>query len=204
MENIFNEKEQFILQLIRSCEYYRLNEKQSMGCISKILNRNISRRSYYNYKRKLYAHDVFHRLKESIYNSQLDRLSILLLNDDADVEVRTKVNEMVVDQFPEKEKSAFLLPSQYGAENNESMKDKVKEVHTKIRHFKDIGNLSKVRLNSLPKNATIREEFIKCSKISCNNCPHGPYYYAYWKYKTKDDNKSKLRKRYLGTTDPRQ
>ncbi len=56
----------------------------------------------------------------------------------------------------------------------------------------------------MPKNATIREEFIKCGKDICNLCPHGPYYYAYWKDKTKDDNKSKLRKRYLGVVDFRQ
>ncbi len=54
----------------------------------------------------------------------------------------------------------------------------------------------------MPKNATIREEFIKCGKDICNLCPHGPYYYVYWKDK-KDDNKSKLRKRHLGVIDPR-
>jgi hypothetical protein len=49
----------------------------------------------------------------------------------------------------------------------------------------------------------MREEFIKCGRDACNNCPHGPYYYAYWKDKSKDNNKSKLRKKYMGTTDPR-
>jgi hypothetical protein len=36
-------------------------------------------------------------------------------------------------------------------------------------------------LISIPNNASVREEFIKCGKISCFSCPHGPYYYAYWK-----------------------
>jgi hypothetical protein len=44
------------------------------------------------------------------------------------------------------------------------MKDKVKDVLAKIRHFKEMKNLSKDRLNSLPNNTTIREEFIKCGK----------------------------------------
>lgn len=55
----------------------------------------------------------------------------------------------------------------------------------------------------IPWNATIREENIKCGKDSCNLCPHGPYFYVYWKDKSKVDIKSKLRKKYLGNIDPR-
>jgi hypothetical protein len=50
---------------------------------------------------------------------------------------------------------------------------------------------------SIPDGAFVREEFIKCGKISCFTCPHGPYYYAYWK-----DNHGKLKKKYLGTNKP--
>jgi len=46
----------------------------------------------------------------------------------------------------------------------------------------------------VPPNATIREEYVKCGKLSCVACPHGPYYYAYWK-----DVNRKLRKKYIGT-----
>ena len=120
------EERQLLLHLMKSCEYYYLSEKQSVECIDKVLNRNISRRSYYSYKRKLYSHDVFNRLKESIYNSPLDRLSILLLDEDADPEVRAKVNDLVAGQFPDKEKPSFLLPSQYYNENNDNTKDKLK------------------------------------------------------------------------------
>ena len=196
-------EQQFLLQLIKSCEYYHLSEKQSIECINKIPNRNVSRRTYYNYKHKLYTHDIFNKLKESIYNSPLDRLSLLLLNDEADPQVRAKVNELVAGQFPDKEKPTFLLPSQYGDENYENMRDKLKDVLTKNRNFKEMENLSKDRLNSIPKNATIREEFIKCGRDACNNCPHGSYYYAYWRNKTINDDKIKLRKRYLGAMDPR-
>ncbi len=186
---------------MKSCEYYNLNEKQSIECINKIINRNITRRTYYNYKRKLYSNDIFIRLKESIYNSHLNRLSLLLLNDDADLEVRARVNELVAGKFPDKEKPSFLLPSQYCNENDDSTKDKVKDVLLKIRQFKETEKLSNGRLNSIPKNATIREEFIKCGKETCNLCPQGPYFYAYWKEKT--NKESKLKKRYLGAIDPR-
>lgn len=53
---------------------------------------------------------------------------------------------------------------------------------------------SKENYKSVLFNATIRSEYIKCGKSFCVRCPHGPYYYAYWK----DENR-KLRKKYIGT-----
>jgi hypothetical protein len=46
---------------------------------------------------------------------------------------------------------------------------------------------------SLPQNATIREEYVKCGKPFCL-WEHGPYYYAYWR----DSNTKKLNKKYIG------
>ena len=134
----------------------------------------------------------------------MGRLSILLLNDDANPEVRLKVNKLVADQFPDKEKPPFLLPSRYGDENDDKTRSKLKDALVKIKQFKETENLSKDRLNSIPKKATIRAEFIKCGRDTCNNCPHGPYYYACWKDKLNNNNNSKLRKKYMGITDIRQ
>jgi hypothetical protein len=50
------------------------------------------------------------------------------------------------------------------------------------------------RSKLVPKNATIRKEYIKCKKPNCYRRQHGPYYYAYWK----DPETKKLRKRYIG------
>jgi hypothetical protein len=47
---------------------------------------------------------------------------------------------------------------------------------------------------SLPQNATIREEYVKCGKPFCL-CEHGPYYYAYWR----DSSSKKLNKKYIGS-----
>jgi hypothetical protein len=49
------------------------------------------------------------------------------------------------------------------------------------------------RAKSIPKNATIRKEYIKCGKEICE-IEHGPYYYAYWK----DPESKKLKKKYIG------
>jgi hypothetical protein len=53
------------------------------------------------------------------------------------------------------------------------------------------------RARSIPENATIREEYIKCGKDLCEE-KHGPYYYAYWK----DPESKKLKKKYIGTFIP--
>src|SRR5919202_3496102 len=49
------------------------------------------------------------------------------------------------------------------------------------------------RAKSIPENATIREEYIKCGKETCEEL-HGPYYYAYWK----DPGLKRLKKKYIG------
>jgi hypothetical protein len=50
------------------------------------------------------------------------------------------------------------------------------------------------RSRSIPENATIRKEYVKCKKPNCHRKQHGPYYYAYWK----DSATKKLRKKYIG------
>jgi hypothetical protein len=50
------------------------------------------------------------------------------------------------------------------------------------------------RAKSIPENATIRKEYVKCGKSNCHK-RHGTYYYAYWK---EGDNNKKLRKKYIG------
>jgi len=31
-----------------------------------------------------------------------------------------------------------------------------------------------------PANATVEEKWIRCGKVHCTACPHGPYLYAKW------------------------
>ena len=45
------------------------------------------------------------------------------------------------------------------------------------------------------------KEYVKCGNYYCNRCPHGPYYYAYWR--DPDDN-NKVKKKYMGKYDPRE
>jgi hypothetical protein len=62
-----------------------------------------------------------------------------------------------------------------------------------LENIQSQETVSKRNCSNVPSNATIREERIKCGK-SCLMCPHGPYYYTYWK-----DENGKLKKKYIGT-----
>lgn len=54
------------------------------------------------------------------------------------------------------------------------------------------------RAKTIPENATIRKEYIKCGKHICQQ-EHGPYYYAYWK----NPESKKLKKKYIGNHMPK-
>jgi hypothetical protein len=43
---------------------------------------------------------------------------------------------------------------------------------------------------------TYRQEEVRCGKDGCTRCPHGPYWYAYWR------EKGRLRSRYVGKNLP--
>lgn len=39
---------------------------------------------------------------------------------------------------------------------------------------------------------TFRQQAVKCGRDNCSRCPHGPYWYAYWR------EGGRLRSRYIG------
>ncbi len=43
-----------------------------------------------------------------------------------------------------------------------------------------------------PARITYRQEYVRCGKERCRSCPHGPYWYAYWK------ERGRTRSRYIG------
>ncbi len=44
----------------------------------------------------------------------------------------------------------------------------------------------------LPAGISYRKQYVRCGKERCTRCPHGPYWYAYWK----EDGRT--RRRYIG------
>lgn len=50
-----------------------------------------------------------------------------------------------------------------------------------------------VRLGDDPgAKVRLRSQMVRCGKPSCQSCPHGPYYYAYWY------EEGRRRSRYVG------
>jgi hypothetical protein len=191
----FKEKEKPILYLIKSCENYDLNERESIESINKVLGeKSISRRTYYNYKKKLYDSQTFSLLKNSCYNTIGVKLFIL---DDilSDVEQTKKADKLIGQQFPKRKQVL---------EDEEKQKEELDRImnqaQSNISKFKEMESIQSCIDSTLPSNHTIREEFVKCGKEFCLQCPHGPYYYAYWK----DSTTKKLKKKYLGSMDLRQ
>ena len=43
-----------------------------------------------------------------------------------------------------------------------------------------------------PGAVTFRQERVRCGRPNCTKCPHGPYWYAYWR------EDGRLRSRYIG------
>lgn len=43
---------------------------------------------------------------------------------------------------------------------------------------------------------TFRQEMVRCGKKGCTRCPHGPYWYAYWR------EGGRTRSRYVGKNLP--
>jgi hypothetical protein len=45
---------------------------------------------------------------------------------------------------------------------------------------------------AVPGRVTYRQEEVRCGRPTCTRCPHGPYWYAYWR------EEGRLRSRYIG------
>ena len=194
-EKSFKEREKPILYLIKSCENYDLNERESIESINKVLgDKSISRRTYYNYKKKLYDSQTFGLLKNSCYNTIGVKLFIL---DDilSDGERTEKADKLIGQQFPKRKQ---VLEDE--GKQKEELDRIMNRAQSDISKFQEMETRRSRMDSTLPSNHTIREEFVKCGKEFCLQCPHGPYYYAYWK----DSTTKKLKKKYLGSMDPRQ
>jgi hypothetical protein len=194
-EKSFKEKEKPILYLIKSCENYDLDERESIEAINRVLgDKSISRRTYYNYKKKLYDSETFGLLKNSCYNTIGVKLFMLdsILDDG---EHTKKADNLIGQQFPKRKQVL---------EDEEKQKEELDIVmnraQSNINKFQAMETRRAHIDSTLPANHPIREEFVKCGKEFCLQCPHGPYYYAYWK----DSATKKLKKKYIGQFNPKE
>jgi hypothetical protein len=54
------------------------------------------------------------------------------------------------------------------------------------------GREFKAEARAATGKVTFRQETVRCGRPNCSRCPHGPYWYAYWR------EGGRLRSRYIG------
>ena len=179
-----------MVQLIIACELHDLTEKESLSFIKSKLGTSISRRTYYDFKRTLYQLQILKKT-ESILPNLGSRTFDRLFQERTYLNLETELGKTyrnVIDLD-------FIPKSSYKVFSDAS------NTIGKARHF--FGRLNRLKetsrknYESVPENATIRKEYIKCGNYSCRRCKHGPYYYSYW------TDRGMRHKKYLGKYDPR-
>lgn len=64
------------------------------------------------------------------------------------------------------------------------------------RAGQNVESAAPARMEAQMGSITFRYETVRCGKANCSRCPHGPYWYAYWK------EGGRTRSRYIGRTLP--
>jgi hypothetical protein len=179
-----------MVQLIITCELCDLTEKESLSFIKRKLGTSISRRTFYAFKAALYQLQILKKTESFLPNIGSRKFRRL---------------------FPEKtylnsgnelsKKYSNIIDLDFITESSYRVFSDASRTIGRSRGF--FGRLNKLKetsrknYESVPENATIREEYVKCGNVSCRRCKHGPYYYAYWR------TQGKRYKKYLGKYDPR-
>lgn len=198
-------KEKLILSyLITNCEIYQLNEKEALKYIKDKFSKSISRRTYYNYKNIVYRDHSknspyfgllrFHDSKQR--SKDMTSISIMSYRERIIRDGLINGNSSSRYEFSKLDNHKLSLKKMY--EKAGSIIKLGEKLLVKMDAKRQITNRN---FQSIPNNATIRKEYIKCGKDLCLGCEHGPYYYAYWR---DENNAKKLKKKYIGRNDPRE
>jgi hypothetical protein len=177
--------------IIMDAEINHLNEQESLEYIKKRFSKSISRKTYYDYKHKVYENIRYNPKNKSKWILDLPRFAL--------IEQRLKIEK---DNY-----YGDIINSSKHWNSLNYIPNYCHKLWTKVEYqIQDATNLlhklendekrTKDNFSNVPSNATIRKEYVKCGKLSCE-IKHGPYYYAYWK-----DSNKKLKKKYLGKYNP--
>jgi hypothetical protein len=196
-----NKEKQILSYLITNCEIYQLNENESLKYIKEKFRQSISRRTYYNYKSYIYKdHDKnspyfgllrFHSSKKR--SKDITTLSLMSHKE------RIIRDGLINANFSYKEFSKLDDPKLSVKKMYEKAGSIIKQSESLVAKKNSKKEIANRNSKTIPENATIREEYVKCGKEFCLRCEHGPYYYAYWR-----DDSGKLKKKYIGRSNPRE
>ncbi|MDN5845876.1 MAG: hypothetical protein L0H53_06330 [Candidatus Nitrosocosmicus sp.] len=123
-------------------------------------------------------------MNKSIYKSKLFKSLLLYLGDNTNNSDYYEINKLISNQFPQKQDVFQISDEQF--EKSSRLNNKINSNFCIPDGSNDSFYSNLKRVNRFPKNYTLRKEYVRCGKSKNNkykSCPHGPYYYAYWREK---------------------
>jgi hypothetical protein len=173
-------EKEILNSLILYAGLFLLTEREALEYIKEKLGKKISRRRYYYYRKKLGlqfldAYTIFRCLQKE-YSFD---------------------NKHNYEYLPDP-----LYMTRILGKSNKIINNSIFNPTELLRNFDLDFQISKKNLKILPINSIIREEYVICGKKYCN-IKHGPYLYGYWR-DSKNKNRKKLNKKYIGKIDPRE
>ena len=182
-KKLSNKEKQILMYIITNCERCHFNEEESLKYIKDNFPKPISRRTCYSYKNEMYKKLEKHNPYFKLLKMQRPRISkqwfsLSLINESENLIHKGSQNDIKLNEF-DKFDECFYFSSQY----LHKLYNRTEAVMDNTRKFLDKLETDRYSVNqnykSIPDNAIIREEYIKCGKEFCLRCKHGPYYYAY-------------------------
>ncbi len=87
--------------------------------------------------------------------------------EDTDRNASKRADKLLDEQLPNR-KDIFHVTNKQKEEREKT----IKNTNQLITKFENQMNEPLQRYSTISKNATFREEFVKCGKENCNDCPH--------------------------------
>ncbi|WP_148687065.1 hypothetical protein [Candidatus Nitrosocosmicus hydrocola] len=155
----------------------------------------ISRRTFYNYKKKI-LEQILHKEANRFIFSDIKHF-----NSNIRKRFYLKIERDIIKKSPYMSRLQIQIYDNFGgipATHSKvlfSTSRRIEESKILIHRIEKESGLRNTRITQIPVTATMREEFVSCNNKSCKEDKHGPYLYAYWR-----DSDNKIRKKYIGKT----
>lgn len=109
-------------------------------------------------------------MKRANYKSKLLKSLILYIDDDTDESDGYEFNNLIIEQFPDKRDVFRITDEQF--DKNTRLYNKIKSNFFIPNYGSKTNKINLSRLIGLPKNYTVREEYVRCGKVKRTNVNH--------------------------------
>ena len=182
MSNLSKKEKKFALELVTSCIINHLNEEESFSLLNKLLkNGTISRRTFYNYKKKAYEKNHWRKpvKLDNLFSGSRQRIKSIDFPKYRLFETKdSRLADMIVHY-------TYFTDINNTTQHYGKLMNDANTLLENSRNFLNGLDTSrqkaKANYKDVPECAAIRKENINCDRYESHRCPHGPYYYAYWR-----------------------